>query len=92
MFNADSESKLIGGIIGTAISMTGYTISLDTVNQIVSIICSVLGILITFISVVVIPFIKKWKAAKEDGKVTVEEIEDIIDDTKKNIDEFKGDK
>ena len=92
MFNADTESKLIGGIIGTAISMTGYTISLDTVNQIVSIICSVLGILITFISVVVIPFIKKWKAAKEDGKVTVEEIEDIIDDTKKNIDEFKGDK
>ena len=92
MFNTDSESKLIGGIIGTAISMTGYTISLDTVNQIVSIVCSVLGILITFISVVVIPFIKKWKAAKEDGKVTVEEIEDIIDDTKKNIDEFKGDK
>ena len=92
MFNADTESKLIGGIVGTAISMTGYTISLDTVNQIVSIICSVLGILITFISVVVIPFIKKWKAAKEDGKVTVEEIEDIIDDTKKNIDEFKGDK
>lgn len=91
MFNNESWNKIIGGSIGTMVSFLGYQISLDEINQMVSIICSVLGVLITFLSVVVVPFIKKIKAAKADGKITIDEVEDILDDTKKNIDEFKGD-
>lgn len=90
MWTSDTEGKLIGGTIGTLVSMLGYQISLDEVNQIVSIVCSVLGALITFISVVVIPLVKKIKKAKEDGKVTIDEVEEIIDETKENIDKFTG--
>lgn len=91
MWTNESGAKLLGGTIGTLVSMAGYSISLDEVNQIVSIVCSVLGILITFISVVIIPFIKKVEQAKEDGKVTVDEVEEILDETKENISKFKGD-
>lgn len=92
MWTNENSGKLITGTIGTLISFLGYQISLDEVNQIVSIVCSILGILITFLGVVVVPFIKKLKDAKSDGKVTIDEVEDIIEDTKKNLDDFKGDK
>lgn len=92
MWTNENSSKLITGTVGILISSLGYQISLDEVNQIVSIVCSILGILITFLGVVVVPFIKKLKDAKSDGKVTIDEVEDIIEDTKKNLDDFKGDK
>lgn len=92
MWTNENSGKLITGTIGTLVSFLGYQISLDEVNQIVSIVCSILGILITFLGVVVVPFIKKLKDAKSDGKVTIDEVEDIIEDTKKNLDDFKGDK
>ena len=92
MWTNENSGKLITGTIGTLVSFLGCQISLDEVNQIVSIVCSILGILITFLGVVVVPFIKKLKDAKSDGKVTIDEVEDIIEDTKKNLDDFKGDK
>lgn len=92
MWTNENSGKLITGTIGTLVSFLGYQISLDEVNQIVSIVCSILGILITFLGVVIVPFIKKLKDAKSDGKVTIDEVEDIIEDTKKNLDDFKGDK
>lgn len=92
MWTNENSGKLITGTIGTLVSFLGYQISLDDVNQIVSIVCSILGIVITFVGVVVVPFIKKLKNAKSDGKITIDEVEDIIEDTKKNLDDFKGDK
>lgn len=92
MWLNENGDKLIGGTVGTLVSFLGYQLSLDEINQIVSIVCSVLGIIITFVSVVVVPFIKKLKQAKSDGKITIDEVEEILDDTKDNIDKFKGDK
>ncbi len=92
MWLNENGDKLIGGTVGTLVSFLGYQLSLDEINQIVSIVCSVLGIIITFISVVIVPFIKKLRQAKSDGKITIDEVEDILDDTKDNIDKFKGDK
>ena len=92
MWTNENSGKLIAGTIGTLVSFAGYQISLDEINQIVSIVCSILGILITFIGVVIVPFVKKLKEAKSDGKITIDEVEDIVEDTKKNLDDFKGDK
>lgn len=92
MWLNENGDKLLGGTVGTLVSFLGYQLSLDEINQIVSIVCSVLGIIITFLSVVVVPFIKKLKQAKSDGKITIDEVQDILDDTKDNIDKFKGDK
>lgn len=92
MWTSENGGKLLSGTVGTMVSLLGYSLSLDEINQLVSIICSILGIVITFIGVVVIPFIKKWKQAKSDGKITIDEVEDIVEDTKKNLDDFKGDK
>lgn len=92
MWTSENGGKLISGTIGTMVSFLGYSLSLDEINQLVSIICSILGIIITFIGVVVVPFVRKVKEAKSDGKVTIDEVEDIVEDTKRNLDDFKGDK
>lgn len=92
MWTNENGGKLISGTIGTMVSFLGYSLSLDEINQLVSIICSILGIIITFIGVVVVPFIRKVKEAKSDGKVTIDEVGDIVEDTKRNLDDFKGDK
>ena len=92
MWTNENGGKLISGTIGTMVSFLGYSLSLDEINQLVSIICSILGIIITFIGVVVVPFIRKVKEAKSDGKITIDEVGDIVEDTKNNLDDFKGDK
>lgn len=92
MWTNENGGKLISGTIGTMVSFLGYSLSLDEINQLVSIICSILGIIITFIGVVVVPFVRKVKEAKSDGKVTIDEVGDIVEDTKRNLDDFKGDK
>lgn len=92
MWTNENGGKLISGTIGTMVSFLGYSLSLDEINQLVSIICSILGIIITFIGVVVVPFVRKVKEAKSDGKVTIDEVGDIVEDTKNNLDDFKGDK
>ena len=71
-----NKESLAGGIIGTAVSSVGAGLSLDEVQQIISIVATCIGAIITIISCVVIPFIKWYKKAKEDGKITPEEAEE----------------
>ena len=73
------DGKLIGGMAGTAISAVGAGLSVTELQAIVSIIATVIGLLITIITGVVIPVIKKYKKAKEDGEVTVDEAIDMIE-------------
>lgn len=68
---------LISGLIGTTISATGLMVSGETLDHIVSIVCSVIGLLITIVVVLVIPFIKWLKNAREDGIITTEELDDL---------------
>ena len=73
------DGKLIGGMFGTAISAVGAGLSVTELQAIVSIIATVIGLLITIMTGVVIPVLKKLKKAKEDGKVTVDEAIDMIE-------------
>ena len=67
----------IGGLIGATISAVGLAVSSETLDHIVSIICSILGVLITLIVCIIIPVIKWWRKAKEDGKIDNEELDEL---------------
>lgn len=84
-----TQFKAVGGTIGTALSAIGIGLSVNDIQAIVSIIATVVGLVITIFSTVVVPLIKKIKEAKTDGKVTIEELEDIVKDVKENIDNIK---
>lgn len=68
------EDSLFGGILGTALSGVGAGLSLEQLQQIISIVCTCVGAIITIVSCVIIPLIRWYKKAKEDGKITQEEI------------------
>ena len=83
------NEKLYGGIIGTTLSAVGAGLSLEQIQQIVSIVCTCVGFIITLISVVIIPLIKHIKKAKEDGEISPEEVEEAVNIISNGIDEIK---
>ena len=91
-----TDDKIIVGLLGTAISATGAGLSVTELQAIISIIVTVAGFIISVLIPLVIKLFNKIKDAKADGKVDKEEMEDIIytgkeilDETKKVIDEVK---
>lgn len=93
------KTKLVGGTIGSAISMMGMAISTEQLEQITSIICSVAGVLIVIITSLIVPFVKKYQEAKKDGVIDEkekQELKDIITsggkEVKDKIDEVRKDK
>ena len=90
------DDKMMMGIIGTAVSATGAGLSVTELQAIISIIVTIAGFVISVLIPLIIKIVKKIKAAREDGKIDKEEMEDIIstgkeivDETKKVIDEVK---
>jgi predicted membrane-bound spermidine synthase len=90
------DDKLMMGIIGTAVSATGAGLSVTDLQAIISIIVTVAGFVISVLIPLIIKLVHKIKEAKADGKIEKEEMEDIIstgkeivDETKKVIDEVK---
>ena len=53
------DGKLLGGMFGTALSAVGAGLSVTELQAIVSIIATVIGLLITIMTGVVIPVMKK---------------------------------
>ena len=90
------EDKIMMGILGTSLSAVGAGLSVTDVQAIISIIVTVLGFIISVLIPLIIKLVNKIKDARSDGKVDKEEMEDIIstgkeilDETKKVIDEVK---
>lgn len=81
------DDKLMYGILGTAVSATGAGLSVTELQAIISIIVTVAGFIISVLIPLIIKIYKKIKAAKEDGKITKEELEDIASTGKEIIDE-----
>ena len=89
------DDNLYVGLVGTAISATGASLSVTDLQAIISIIVTIAGFIISVLIPLGIKLINKIKAAKEDGKVDKEEMKDIIstgqeilDETKKVIDKI----
>ena len=90
------EDKIMVGILGTSVSALGAGLSVTELQAIISMIVTILGFIISVLIPLGIKIVNKIKAAKEDGKIDKEEMEDIIstgkeilDETKKVIDEVK---
>ena len=90
------EDKIMVGILGTSVSAIGAGLSVTELQAIISIIVTVLGFIISVLIPLICKLVNKIKDAKKDGKVDKEEMEDIIstgkeilDETKKVIDEVK---
>jgi hypothetical protein len=71
MINKDA---LAGGLTGTIISFSGVTIA--DVDHLMSIVCAIVGLLITIVTAIVIPLIKWHAKAKADGHIDADEIEE----------------
>lgn len=84
-----NETKVVLGIIGSAISAAGGLISAEDLDHIISAICSLGGFILTFTMVVIVPILHKVIAAKKDGKITLDEADEILETTSNAIDEFR---
>ena len=89
------DDNLYIGLVGTAISATGASLSVTDLQAIISIIVTIAGFVISVLIPLIIKLTNMIKAAKADGKVDKEEMKDIIstgqeilEETKKVIDKI----
>lgn len=78
-----------GGVAGTVLSAVGAGMSVTDLQAIISIVATVIGLIITIMTGVVIPLIKKYKAAKEDGKITTDEVLDLVETATDGLNKVK---
>ena len=90
------DDNLYIGLVGTAISATGASLSVTDLQAIISIIVTIAGFIISVLIPLCIKLSNKIKSARADGKIDKEEMKDIIstgqeivDETKKVIEEVK---
>ena len=91
-----TDDKLTFGLFGTALSAAGAGLSVNELQAIISMIVTVAGFIISVLIPLGAKLVNKIKAAKKDGKIDKEEMKDIIstgkeivEETKKVIDEVK---
>ena len=89
------DDNLYIGLVGTAISATGASLSVTDLQAIISIIVTIAGFVISVLIPLLLKLATKIKKAKEDGKVDKEEMKDILstgqeilEETKKVIDKI----
>lgn len=81
--------KLCGALIGNVVSTAGW---LQDMENIVSIICCISGLIITLITCVIVPVWKKIAEAKKDGVITPDELDEIADTLQDGIDSINKEK
>ena len=85
-----SESaKLLGALIGNVVSTAGW---LQDMENIVSIVCCIAGLIITLITCVIVPVWKKIAEARKDGVITPDELGEIADTLQDGIDSINKEK
>ena len=85
-----SDDNLYIGLVGTAISATGASLSVTDLQAIISIIVTIAGFVISVLIPLCIKLSNKIKAAKEDGKVDKEEMKDILSTGQEILEETKN--
>ena len=86
-----NTKEVIGGIVGTSVSAVGTGLQTNELLQTISLVLTIVGTCITIAMAV----INWWKKAKEDGKITKDEIKDGVDivvDGVKTIQDITKDK
>lgn len=85
----NETEKLLGALIGNVVSTAGW---LQDMENIVSIICCIAGLIITLITCVIVPVWKKIAEAKKDGVITPDELDEIADTLQDGIDSINKEK
>ena len=83
----DNADKLMCGVVGTAISAAGTGLAINEIQAVVSIVITIAGFIISVLIPLIMKLIHKIKAAREDGKLTKEEVDDIASTVKEIVDE-----
>ena len=83
------DDNLYIGLVGTAISATGASLSVTDLQAIISIIVTIAGFVISVLIPLGIKLINKIKAARADGKVDKEEMKDILSTGQEILEETK---
>lgn len=83
----DNADKLMCGVVGTAVSAAGTGLAINEVQAIVSIVITIAGFIISVLIPLIMKLIHKIKVAREDGKLTKEEVDDIASTVKEIVDE-----
>ena len=91
-----TDNNVYIGILGTAISATGASMSVTDLQAIISMTVTIVGFIISVLIPLCVKLSNKIKAAKKDGKIDKDEMKDIlstgkeiVEETKKVIDEVK---
>ena len=82
-----NEDKLLCGVVGTAISAAGTGLAINEIQAIVSIVITIAGFIISVLIPLIMKLIHKIKVAREDGKLSKEELNDITSTVKEIVDE-----
>lgn len=82
----NESEKLLGALIGNAVSTAGW---LQDMENIVSIVCCIAGLIITLITCVIVPVWKKIADAKKDGVLTPDELDEIANTLQDGLDQIK---
>ena len=82
-----NNTRTICGLVGTGISAFGASISVTELQAIISIVITILGFVISILIPLAIKLVKKIKKALEDGKIDIDEVEDIANTGKEIIDQ-----
>ena len=79
------NKEVVGGMCGTALSAVGTGLQTSEMLQIISLVLTIIGSIIT----IVMAIMNWWKKAKADGKITKEEIQEGIDIIQDGIEDLK---
>lgn len=80
------KHELITGSIGTALGIVGTVTQTNEILQTISFIVTIIG---AIFSMIIVPIISWHNRAKKDGKITSEEIEDVVKTTSEGIEKVK---
>ena len=83
------DDNLYIGLVGTAISATGASLSVTDLQAIISIIVTIAGFVISVLIPLCIKLYNKIEQAKADGKVDKEEMKDILSTGQEILEETK---
>lgn len=75
-----NHESLVGGTVGTMISALAINVdNLRSIESIVAITCTSLGLLITIITSLIVPLVKWYARSKKDGKISADEVVDGVE-------------
>ena len=85
-----NHESLVGGTVGTMISALAINAdNLRSIESIVAIVCTSLGLLITIITSLIIPLCKWYARSKKDDKISADEVVDGVETLKDGLQNLK---